>query len=64
MINGRKLKFMNDTTRSETINGSTHTELQLNVDRVVQSSTDNNMNLNADKTKEMLIDFRQNKINF
>ena len=55
-------KFMDDTTLSETITTEIESKLQKNVDHVVHWSKDNHMNLNADKTKELIIDFRKEKM--
>ena len=55
-------KFMDDTTLSEAIAKSTDTELQGHAEQVVQWSQANHMNLNAEKTKELAIYFRKDKL--
>jgi len=48
-------KYINDTTMTETIKKAANSHMQSFVDDLVQQSTDNGINFNQWKTKEMLI---------
>jgi len=49
-------KFIDDVTVIEVMD-SIANQMQTSVDEIVKCSTDNQMNINISKTKEMLIDF-------
>ena len=56
----RTWKYVDDTTITETIPRDGHSDVQLAVAAVEDWSCDNHMQLNADKCKEMIIDFKRN----
>ncbi len=56
-------KYIDDITITETISSSLHTNLQESFDTIQKWSTENSMTVNAKKTKEMLISFKQDKLN-
>ena len=58
----RTHKFMDDTTISEAYKCIKDSVLQVDADSVVQWSKENNMIINARKTKEMIIDFRKDYV--
>ena len=55
------IKFADDTTIEGLINNSNETSYRKQVDSLVSWSSQNNLELNVSKTKEMVIDFRKNK---
>jgi len=52
------IKFMDDTTLTETIKAQQASQMQNDLDAVLDWSVSNNMVLNAKKTKNMLISFK------
>ena len=56
-------KFIDDVTATEVLSRDQSSNLQSITDSISDWSTDNNMNINIRKTKEMLIDMSTNKTN-
>ncbi len=54
-------KYIDDITITETITSPPQTKLQETFDSIVNWSAENSMKVNAKKTKEMLISFKQDK---
>jgi len=50
-------KFIDDVTVIEVMDSITSSQMQTSVDEIVKWSTDNHMNINTSKTKEMIIHF-------
>ena len=55
------MKFADDTTAEGLISNGDETAYRQEVDRLVSWCDDNNLQLNAAKTKEMVVDFRKKK---
>ena len=55
------LKFADDTTVTGLISNNDETDYRHEIDRIVHWCETNNLFLNVNKTKEMIIDFRKNK---
>ena len=55
------VKFADDTTISGLITNNDETIYRQEIDRLVNWCDNNNLTLNPSKTKELIIDFRQNK---
>ena len=60
----RTWKYVDDTTIAETVPRDGHNDVQRAVTAVEDWSRDNHMQLNADKCKEMIIDFKRNNQRF
>jgi hypothetical protein len=54
------IKFADDTTVEGIISGGDESAYRQEVDSLVSWCADNNLELNASKTKEMIVDFRRN----
>ena len=55
------LKFANDTTVIGLITNSDESEYRDQVNKLISWCSDNNLELNVNKTKEMIVDFRRKK---
>ena len=70
MINDLKIqdvsswKFVDDTTISEVVQIETNSQVQDAVTSVEKWSTENKLQLNAEKCKELIIDFKHSKYGF
>ena len=54
-------KYVNDTTLAEVVPKSGNSSIQCSVTKVEQWSRRNKLHLNADKCKELIIDFKKIK---
>jgi hypothetical protein len=55
------IKFADDTTLIDLIIDGDETAYKSGVDRLAQYCQDNNLALNADETKELVVDFRRKR---
>ena len=55
------LKFADDTTVIGLITNSDESEYRDQVNKLISWCNDNNLELNVNKTKEMIVDFRRKK---
>ena len=62
--NARLWKYVDDTTISETVAKGELSNAQRTIDRVIQWSLDNRVQLNGDKCKEMRISFTKSQQEF
>ena len=55
------LKFADDTTVQGIITNEDESEYRDQVNKLINWCSENNLELNVNKTKEMIVDFRRNK---